>query len=98
MAYPYNVNVDLGVAAKVLGFKGVGRNNLFKILRERGILSQNNNLPYQRYIDAGYFTVEAVPWEHPTCGDERSYYKTLVTPKGLSWIEKGLFGLNYKKL
>lgn len=34
--------------AKVLGIKGMGRNNLFEFLRQEKVL-MNNNIPYQRY-------------------------------------------------
>lgn len=55
--------------AKTLGF---GRNKFFKRLREDGILMRSN-LPYQKYIDREYFTVnEQEPYtdkdgvKHPT--------------------------------
>lgn len=47
--------ITIGDAAKVLNM-GVGRNRLFEILRNHKIF-QNNNVPYQKYIDRGYFRV-----------------------------------------
>jgi len=51
---------------------GIGRNKLFKKMRDDGILMQSN-LPYQKYIDREYFTVnEQEPFvdskgaKHPT--------------------------------
>lgn len=51
---------------------GIGRNKFFKALKEASILMPNN-LPYQRYLDKGYFTViEQGPYtdskgvQHPT--------------------------------
>ncbi len=44
---------DFAQAAKILNFKGIGRNKLFEILRDKEILRQNNQ-PYQK-IDSGWF-------------------------------------------
>lgn len=33
---------------------GIGRNKLYAFLRNKGVL-RSNNVPYQRYVDAGYF-------------------------------------------
>ena len=43
-------------AAKLLGVPQQGRNNLIKFLRRDGVLMEGN-LPLQRYIDCGYFSV-----------------------------------------
>lgn len=52
---------------------GIGRTKLFKRLREDHILIEGSRMPYQKYIDKGYFTViEGNPYkdskgvEHPT--------------------------------
>ena len=47
--------ISIGDAAKVLDM-GVGQNKLFSVLRREQIL-QDNNIPYQIYIDRGYFRV-----------------------------------------
>ena len=47
---------SLGEAAKLLGVPQQGRNNLIKFLRRDGVLMEGN-LPLQRYIDCGYFSV-----------------------------------------
>lgn len=44
--------IEMGDVAKALNIKGVGRNKLFEILRERKIL-MNDNIPYQKYCDSG---------------------------------------------
>jgi prophage antirepressor-like protein len=41
--------------AKVLDM-GIGRNKLFKFLRDKNVL-QSDNIPYQKMVDAGYFKV-----------------------------------------
>ena len=76
--------ISIGDAAKVL-MLGVGRNDLFKFLRNEKIL-QKDNVPYQEYIDRGYFrTIE----QKYTVNDEvRINIKTLVYQKGLDFILK----------
>ena len=68
--------------AKVLG---TGQNRLFAFLRSQGILMRNN-MPYQRYVDAGYFRV--VERVHEGRGMPMTYTKTLVTGKGLAYLQK----------
>lgn len=75
---------DFGEAAKVLSFKGVGRNTLFKICRDAGYLMDDNE-PYQRTVNEGLFTVRLVPTgnaKHPLY-----YAQTHITLKGLAKIE-----------
>lgn len=71
--------------AKVAKSLGTGRNKLFIFLRSRGILMRNN-LPYQSYIDRGYFTV--IQKSIPMGGDPVNYAQPMVTPKGLHYIRK----------
>lgn len=77
--------IDIGQAAKVLNL-GYGRNRLFEILREKNIL-QNNNQPYQKYIDAGYFRVIESKYIKPD-GSIHISLKTVVYQKGLDYIRK----------
>jgi anti-repressor protein len=77
--------IEIGEAAKVLNMK-IGRNNLFKILRQKGIL-MNNNQPYQEYIDRGYFRVIEQRYTKPD-GSTHINIKTLVYQKGLEYIRK----------
>lgn len=67
--------------AKVLGF---GRNKLFALLRDRGILNRNN-LPYQQFVDRGYFEVKEHPVEYGD-GVVLNYAQTFVTAKGLDYL------------
>lgn len=77
------------LVAKALG---TGPNKLFARLREEGILMDGHrdkrNLPYQQYIDAGYFRVK----ETPVVMGEKTVNvgQTLVTPKGVEWIANRL--------
>lgn len=77
--------IEIGDAAKVLNI-GLGRNRLFKILRSKGIL-MSNNIPYQEYIDRGYFRTIEQKWT-TTEGETRINIKTLVYQKGLNYIMK----------
>lgn len=74
--------------AKVLG---TGRNHLFKFLREEGLLMRDN-LPYQQHLDAGYFRVVEKQYNDGR-GESYTYTRTLVTGKGLAYIQKRLHGL-----
>lgn len=68
---------DVGKVAKILGIKHMGRNNMFKWLRDEEIL-QADNTPYQRYMD--YFSVQAIP-----AANGYTYYKTLLKPTGIGY-------------
>lgn len=48
--------ISMNEVSKVLGIKGLGRNNLFEFLRDNAILDRWN-VPYQKYIDCGWFRV-----------------------------------------
>ena len=78
--------IDIGTAAKVLKIPGVGRNTLFEKLRQSGVL-MNNNQPYQKYIDQGYFRVVEQKYTKPD-GSTSINIKTLVYQKGLDFIRR----------
>lgn len=77
--------IDIGSAAKVLDM-GIGRNKLFEILRNKGVL-MSNNIPYQKYIDCGYFRTIEQKYSKPD-GTVCINIKTLVYQKGLEFIRK----------
>lgn len=85
--------VEMKAVSSTLNYVAVGRNKLFAILREQKVL-QSNNIPYQKYIDVGYFrTIET----KKNCGSEvRIFIKTLVYQKGLDYIRKLLNKLGYR--
>jgi anti-repressor protein len=70
-------------AAKVMG---TGQNRLFKWLREHGLLMHDNQ-PYQSAIDAGYFRMVEKQYKDRR-GESHTYTQTLVTGKGLSYIQR----------
>jgi anti-repressor protein len=73
---------SMNLVAKSLG---TGRNRLFQFLRDHKVLLANN-VPYQRFIDAGYFVVKEKPIQ---MGDQViNKIQTYVTAKGVDWIAK----------
>lgn len=61
--------------------KGIGRNKLMLKLREEHITTKNN-LPYQKYVELGYFEVKE------TLNGAFNYSQTFITPKGVQWLQK----------
>lgn len=83
-----NDAIEIGSVAKVLGIKGMGRNNLFAFLRDKKIL-MNNNQPYQTYVDRGYFRVLEQKFDKPN-GETCINIKTLVYQSGVEFIRRQL--------
>jgi phage antirepressor YoqD-like protein len=82
--------LSMGDAAKLLNIKGIGRNTMFRILREHSIL-QWDNVPYQRYVTAGYFEIKE---RYVDQGYDVTVKKTTyVTQRGLDWLRKTLNGI-----
>ena len=77
--------IEIGECAKVLN-KNIGRNRLFEFLRNSNVL-QSNNIPYQKYIDAGYFRVIESKYVTPN-GETKISLKTVVFQKGVAYINK----------
>lgn len=78
--------VDFWQASEILNYKGLGRNKLFQYLRDKEIL-MSNNIPYQRYLDAGYFRLVKTTWNTPN-NDRMVYLKTVIYQKGLDFLSK----------
>ena len=78
--------VAMKEVAKVLGIKGLGRNKLFKFLRDKKILDRNN-MPYQEYVDRGYFRVIEQRY-NTNNGDIKITFTTLVYNKGIEYVRK----------
>jgi prophage antirepressor-like protein len=74
---------NLQTMSQVAKALGTGRNRLFKFLREQKIL-MSNNMPYQQYIDRGYFEVKETPKE--LGGRQINFTQTYVTAKGVDFI------------
>ena len=79
-------SIEMGHVAKVLGIKNIGRNKLFEILRNKKILDRNN-IPYQKFVDSGYFRVLEQKYTTPS-GETKINIKTMVFQKGVDYIRK----------
>ena len=77
--------IPMNEVAKVLNIPGYGRNNLFEFLRNESILDRNN-IPYQRYVDNGWFRV--VEQSYTKNGEHCINFKTLVYQRGVDGIRK----------
>ncbi len=77
--------IDMNAMAKLAVEENIpiGRNRLFKWLRKNGIL-MSNNLPYQKYIENGYFSVKETVFE--TASMMKTHQQTLVTGKGQRYV------------
>lgn len=78
--------VDMKECAKVINFRGWGRNKIFELLRQKGVLDRGNQ-PYQRYCDMKYFRIIESKYVLPT-GEVKISLKTVVYQKGLDFIRK----------
>lgn len=85
--------VLIGNFAKTVG---IGPKKLFKMLRDMRVLmasGQRRNLPFQEYIDRGYFEVNERPYE---LNDEtRLSFTPLITGKGQQWLTNRLIAAGY---
>lgn len=79
--------IDIGTVAKVLNC-GIGRTRLFEFLRDTMVL-QKNNIPFQRYIDSGYFRIIESKYSKPD-GSVHINLKTVVYQKGVDFIRRRL--------
>lgn len=77
--------IDMKDTANALHI-GIGRNTLFKFLREQKILTENNR-PYQQFIDRGYFRVIEQRYDKGY-GETCVNIKTVVFQKGVDFIRK----------
>lgn len=78
-------DLDIAETAEILNL-GIGRNKLYKILKEMGIINEVN-YPVQKYIDEGY--LEGIDVELPPNPRFIHYPKTLVVgDKGLNFVRE----------
>lgn len=66
---------------KILGY---GQKEFFALLRENEILYKNRNVPYQKFVDDGYFALKTGSGVH----SEKTYIQSRITTKGLDWLSK----------
>ncbi len=76
----------IGDVAKNLQVPGMGPNKLFQFLRRQKVL-KSDNLPYQQYIELGWFRV--VEQQYPKKDGETGVtYRTRVYQRGVDGIRK----------
>ena len=77
--------IDMNAMAKLARAENipVGRNKLYGWLKSMGVLMANN-LPYQQFIDRGYFAVKESIFE--VNGLKKTYQQTFVTGKGQHYV------------
>ena len=81
--------IDMGKMAKLLKDEdiNIGRNRLFSWLRKKKIL-MSNNMPYQQYVDGGYFHVKESVFDTPY--GTKTQQTTMITGKGQIYITEKL--------
>ena len=76
--------LSFGDTAKLLGVKGMGRNNMIAYLRDNHVL-MNDNIPYQKYVNEGKFDLKQTKVSKPN-GTTITKTQTRVTQKGIDHI------------
>lgn len=79
-----NGNLPLNETAKILG---TGRTRLSKRLQNDNIFLEGKPIPYQKYIESGYFEVKT------TTAYNHIQKQSFITPKGLQWLQKKYNGV-----
>ena len=91
LADKYNIYLDvdgltdIATFSKNLGVKGLGRNNMYKFLKDNKYLMSNNN-PYQKYVEQGIFLVKPNGHHKNNNGENIQDFKTYVTKKGVDYL------------
>ena len=80
--------------AVMLNFEGLGRTNLFKFLKEKGLLD-NRGIPYQEFVDRKYFSVKLSEYKK----NQRTFSSQVVyvTTKGLEYLDSYISNLKTHK-
>jgi phage antirepressor YoqD-like protein len=76
-------SIDFNSYAKIIG---TGRTRLFRAMRDCGVIMKNSTLPYQKWIDAGYFEIS----EELNMKTGQIHPFALVTGKGQIWLKQRL--------
>ena len=87
---------SLGETAKMLGVPLQGRNNLIKFLRSEGVLMEGN-VPLQRYIDYGHFSVVQQEYFAPD-GTLHVRPVTRVHASGVAFIQNTMESFIFRQL
>lgn len=76
-------SIEFNEFAKIIG---TGRTRLFRAMRDAGVIMKNSTLPYQSWMDAGFFEVSQEITE-----DGKLVPFALVTGKGQIWLKQRLY-------
>lgn len=89
--------LTLQETSAILAIPKLGRNNLTRLLRERGIFGKNN-IPGRYHVERGRFRIVQVPYETTLHGKpvNRYYKETVVTQKGIKFLLKELAKSNFE--
>lgn len=76
---------------------GMGSTKFYKLLRDQKILMghPNQNVPYQKHMDAGHFEVVVGEWKVQETGEVKLKPRSFVTAKGLIYLERRLNKLGH---
>lgn len=93
--------ITMGDAAKILSFKNVGRNKLFQILRDEGIVyldTDGRNKPYSRYTSAkfGYFRMTEYEYTDKY-GNIKIGTRIETSQRGMEFMRRLLLRLDYEE-
>jgi anti-repressor protein len=88
--------IEISKVSRVLYFRNMGKNKLFAFLRDVRILMRDN-VPYQEYIDRGYFRIIEQRYQTQD-GETHISLKTLVYQTGVDFIRRKLIDAGYTPL
>jgi phage antirepressor YoqD-like protein len=71
--------IDFNTFAKMIG---TGRTRLFRLMRDCGVILKDSTLPYQKWVDAGYFEVT----QEILTSNGKLIPFAMVTGKGQLWL------------
>jgi prophage antirepressor-like protein len=82
--------VGLKTLSEIGKINGIGPRKIFDLLADQGIMFRRGEswIPYQQYVDSGYFRVRESTYEMN--GVDHLYSQTYVTGRGEVWIAKRL--------
>lgn len=79
--------VSIAEASALIGIKGYGQNNLFRLLRDKGIIIDTKRAKME-YINRGYFKTQEKPYFNKYVNEDRVDYKLMVSQKGIQFLIK----------
>ena len=86
--------IDVDTFSKTLNIKELGRNNMYKWLRENKYFMRNNK-PYQHYINQGLFKLKSVGYRTNCIGEQIPLFKTYISIKGCGYLLDKLVNQGY---